>query len=165
MELTASSSNTLKVNTKKGAVLINPDSSEEAKIIILDDDADDISSKFPDSLVIYGPGEYEASGIMVKGKRADDKTMYEIDSGEGKILHALSTSISKVSTEDDFDAVVVRAISPVEEANLSSLSSKLVVVYGDISNIADSVKENKVNKINLRKLDDIASNVVFLEKK
>lgn len=165
MELTSPGAKTLKVNSKKGAVLFDPEYSDDCKIVISEDDAPDVSQKFQDTLVIYGPGEFEVGGIMVKGTRNDDKTMYEVDTGEGKMLHALSTSISKLSTEDEYDVVVVRAVSKVEEADLSSLSSKLVVVYGPEENVGDSLKTNKINKVSLKKLEDITTNVVYLEKK
>jgi hypothetical protein len=165
MELTAPSSLTLKITSKKGIVLVNPSFVDEAAIVIIDDNAPDISEKYPETLVIYGPGEFESSGIMIKGTRPESDTMYVIDTGEGKILHAISTSIAKLSDEDDYDVVVIRAVSPVEEAELSALSSKLVVVYGDSENIPQAIKENTVNKINLRKKDELTSNVVYLEKK
>ena len=165
MELSAPSSLTLKIASKKGIVLVNPSFTDTATIVLIDDNALDISEKYPDSLVIYGPGEFEASGIMIKGTRSEKDTMYVIDTGEGKVLHAISTSIQKLSDEDDYDVVVVRAVSPVEEASLSSLSSKLVVVYGDSENIPQTVKDNTVNKINLKKKDELNSNVVYLEKK
>ena len=165
MELTAPNGATLKINSKKGNVLINPEFTDDAKIVIIDDGAPDISSKYSDSLVIYGPGEYEANGIMVKGTRGEDKTMYVIDTGEGKILHVLSSSSSKLSNEDEFDLVVVKAVAPVEEADLTSLSSKLVVVYGDEQNIAPVIRENRTNKVNLKKSEDITTNVGNLEKR
>lgn len=166
MELSAPSSNTLKITSKKGVVLVNPSFTDTtATIVLIDDNALDISDKYPDSLVIYGPGEFESSGIMIKGTRSEKDTMYVIDTGEGKVLHALSTSIQKLSDEDDYDVVVVRAVSSVEEASLSSLSSKLVVVYGDSENIPQTVKDNTVNKINLKKKDELTSNVVYLERK
>lgn len=165
MELTSPAGTSLKINSKKGSVIINPDTTDDAKIVIIDDDAPDISNKFPDTLVIFGPGEFEVGGIMVKGTRQEGNTTYEIDAEEGKVLHVLSNSISKLSTEDEYEAVIVKALTSLEESDVSSLSSKLVVVYGDPQNISDSLKQNKVNKINLRKRDEITTNVVYLEKK
>ncbi len=81
------------------------------------------------------------------------------------MLHALSTSTSKLSADDDYDVVVVKAVTPVEEADLSSLSSKLVVVYGDDVNIGDTLKSQRINKINLKKRDEIPTNVFYLDKK
>lgn len=165
MEITSPGGTTLKIVSKKGTILINPDSIDDAKIVIIDDDAPDISKNYPDTLVIYGPGEFEVGGIMVKGTRQEGNTTYEIDAEEGKILHALSSSISKISTEDEYEAVIVKALAPLEESDVSSLSSRLVIVYGEPQNIPESLKQNKINKINLRKRDDITTNVVYLEKK
>lgn len=165
MELSVPQFNTLKINTKKGYILIDPDSSEDAKIIILSDNSTTDITQTVDNLVIFGPGDYEASGILIKGTRPENETMYSIDTGEGRALVVLSTATSKVADEDDIDVVIVKAITPVEEATLAALSTKLVVVYGDEANIPDNLKSGKVSKINLKKLDELTSNVVYLERK
>ena len=165
MELTSPQTGTLKINTKKGYVLIDPDTSDEAKIVILSDNSEKDVIQTESNLVIYGPGDYEASGILIKGSRPENETMYSIDTGEGRGLFVLSSSISKLPDEDDIDVVMVKAIGPVEEANLAALSTKLVVVYGDEANIPDTLKASKVNKINLKKPEELTSNVVYLEKK
>ena len=165
MELTTPSTTTLKIASKRGVILINPSVFDTATIVIIDDNHPDVSEKYPDSLIIYGPGEFESSGIMIKGTRSEMKTMYVIDTGEGKILHTISTSISKLTDEDDYDVVAIKAVAPVEEAALSSITSKLVVIYGESENIPQSLKDNAVSKINLKKKDELMSNVVYLEKK
>lgn len=165
MELSSPVQNTLRINSKKGYVLVDPDSAEEAKVIILSDSSTQNIQQTEENLVIYGPGDFEASGILIKGSRPEDETMYSIDTTEGRVLVVQSTSIAKLADEDDYDAVAVKAVSPVDEAALTAISSKLVVVYGEPANIPDAVKINKVNKINIRKLDDLTSNVVYLEKK
>lgn len=165
MELTTPQKNTLKINSKRGYILVDPDSSEDAKIIIQNDNDAPVIEQTSDNLVIYGPGDFESSGILIKGSRLDGGVSYSIDADDNRVLLAKSTSISKLTDEDDYDAVVVKAVEPVEESALSAISTKLVVVYGDENNIPDAIKQNKVNKINLRKTDDLGSNVIYLEKK
>ncbi len=165
MELTVPQLVTLKINTRKGYILVDPDAGEEAKVVILSDGSDKDIVQTPENLVIFGPGDFEASGILIKGTRNDYETMYSLDAGEGRVLVVQSTSISKLADEDDYDAVIVKVVSPVEEAALSAISSKLIVVYGDPEFIPEATKANKVNKINLKKIEDLSSNVVYLEKK
>lgn len=165
MELTSPILNTLKINSKKGYILIDPDSSEDAKIIVLSDGSTMDIAQTPDNLVIFGPGDFEASGILIKGTRQDSETIYSIDTGDGRALLASSTSISKLTDEDDYDAVIIKAVAPVTESDLSSISSQLVVVYGDEANIPETVKTSRFPKINLRKKEELGSNLVYLEKK
>lgn len=165
MELTSPRLNTLKINSKKGYILVDPDAAEDAKVIILSDDSEQDIPQTTERLVIYGPGDFEASGILIKGTRNDNQTMYSIDTGEGRILVASSTSISKLADEDDYDIVAVKAVGPIEESAISSLSSNLVVVYGDEVNIPDSLKDKRVPKVNNKKKEELESNVVYLEKK
>lgn len=165
MELSSPVLNTLKVGTKNGYLLVDPDSSEDAKVIILSDDSNKEIIQGDDNLVVYGPGDFEASGILIKGNRIDDNTLYSIDADEGKLLIVSSMALTKLSDEDEYDAVVVKAIGPVEEAALSAISSKLVVVFGDPSFIPETIKSNKSTKLNLKKLGELPSNVVYLERK
>jgi hypothetical protein len=165
MELTSPTLNTLKINSKKGYLLVDPDTSEDAKIVILSDGNNKNITQTNENLVIYGPGDFEASGVLIKGTRNDSETIYSIDTGEGRILLALSTSISKLAGEEEYDAVVVKAITPVEEALLSSLSAKFVIVYGDVANVPEAIRNNKSTKLNLKKKDDFENNIVYLEKK
>ncbi len=165
MELTVPQLTTLKINTKKGYILVDPDAGEDAKVVILSDNSDKDIVQTPENLVIYGPGDFEASGILIKGTRNDFETMYSLDAGEGRVLVVQSTSISKLADEDDYDAVIVKAISNVDDAALSAISSKLVVVYGDPEFVPETVKANKFNKLNLKKIEELTSNVVYLEKK
>lgn len=163
MELTLPYQQTLKITGKKGYVLFNPQSAEDAKIVILDESSDiDFDS---DVLCIYGPGEFEAGGIVVKGTRGEFSTRYDIDNDEGRALHVLSDSIAKLSDEEDFDVVIVKAIAPIEEAQLSAISTGLVVVYGEEVNIPEKIKENKVSKVAIRKKDELPGNIVYLVKK
>lgn len=165
MELTSPRQNTLKINSKKGYILVDPDASEDAKIIILTDGSDDIIPQTPENLVIYGPGDFEASGILIKGTRPESETMYSIDSGDGRVLIVSSSSISKLTDVDDYDAIIVKAVGEVGDSTLAALSTQLVVVYGDEAFIPASLKEGKLNKINLKKKEELTTNVVYLEKK
>lgn len=165
MELTSPQVNTLKINTKKGYILVDPLTSDEAKVVILSDNSEADISQTPDNLVIYGPGDFEASGILIKGTRGDGETIYSIDAEDGKVLFATSSSISKLTDEDDYSAVIVKAVDKISESALDSLSTGLVIVYGDQSFIPPTMLASKTNKINLKKIEDLGSNVVYLEKK
>lgn len=165
MELTSPSTNILKISSKKGYVLVDSDITDEAAIVVLSDNNTQGVKSEDGALIIQGPGEYEAKGIVVKGSRPDEDTTYIVDSGESTALLVSSSSIAKLSDEDDYDVVIVKADVPIDEAKLASLSSGLIVVYGDSNNIPEKVKETKSSKINLKKKEELGSNIVYLEKK
>lgn len=165
MELNSPQLNVLKLNSKKGYVLIDPDTSEDARVVIFNDGCDKELIQTDENLIIYGPGDFETAGILIKGTRPDNVTMYTIDTGEGRVLVAQSSSIEKLADEDEYDAVIIKAVTAVDEAALAALSSKLVVVYGDEANVPEVIKANRVAKINLKKKEELTSNVVYLEKK
>lgn len=165
MELTSPILNTLKITSKKGYLLVDPESGDEAKIVILSDNSEKDIVQDANNLVIFGPGDYEASGILIKGTRPESETMYSIDTGDGRMLLVSSNSIAKLADADDFDVIVVKAVNEISESALAALTSKLVVVYGDESFIPEPLRANKVSKINPRKREEMETNVVYLEKK
>jgi len=165
MELTSPTSSTLKISSKRGYILVDPETSEDAKVVILSDGSEKEINQTADNLVIFGPGDFEGSGILIKGTRPETETMYSIDTGEGRALLVSASSISKLTDVDEYDVVIVKATALVEEAVLAALSSKRVVVYGDQSFIPETLLATKTNKINLKKQEELTSNVVYLEKK
>lgn len=165
MELTSPQQSVLKINSKKGYILVDPEATEEARIVILSDSSSKEFQQTEENLIIYGPGDFEAGGILIKGVRNDSETIYSIDTGEGRVLLVQSTSLSKLADEDEYDAVIIKTVSPIEESVLSAISSNTVVVYGDAANIPEVIKTQRTSKLNLKKKDELTSNIVFLEKK
>lgn len=162
MELTRPSQNTLRIASKKGDVYVNPEPSDSPTIALVNDGAKFTLSD--DYLTIYGPGEFESKGIVVKGSRPDKDTMYIVDTDEGKALYVQASAIDKLSDEE-VDVVVINANVPIEESKLASLSSSLIVVFGEDANIPEKVKEHSVTKLNLKKKEELGSNIVYLAKK
>lgn len=155
----------LKIKTQKGDIFVGNESTDTPKIVILEDNTV-LNTKYPeDTLVIYGPGDFEASGILIKGTRTERSTMYTIESNDGtRVLYVVSDSISNLSEENDYQAIIVKATGPVTDTDLSSLSSSLVVVFGEEKNIPETFKVSKINKVNLKKKDEAIGNLVYLSK-
>jgi len=164
MDLTRVSENTVRLAFKKGVVLLDPDTFPDAVIAIVTDDAGKYETT-EDTLIIEGPGEYETKGIVVKGSRAEGAVVYELDSGEGKIMFAQSTSLAKLADEDEFDAVLIKVVEELDEAKVTSLSSGLTIIYGPAEFVPAKIRENTVTKINLKKKEELGANIVYLAKK
>ena len=164
MELQRITATTIKISSKKGIVLIDPDTTPDSAIAIMSEEEGNYETT-DDTLIIEGAGEYEAKGISVKGVRIADTLSYEIDTEDSKLLFALSTSLEKLVDKDEFDGVLIKVVNALDEGKLAAVTSGLVILYGDEANIPDSLKQNKVSKVNLRKKEELPGNIIFLDKK
>lgn len=164
MDLTRFGAQSVRLSLKKGSVTIDSDTTPDSAIAIMTEEVGKYDTT-DDVLIVEGPGEYESKGIVVKGSRVEGVTVYEIDSGDGKIMFALSSCLSKLSDEDEFDAVLIKAVDELDEAKIASLSSGLTIVYGDEALVPAKIKETTVYKINLKKKEELGANIVYLAKK
>lgn len=164
MELQRTANSTIKISSKKGIVLIDPDATPDAAIAIMSEEVGNFDTT-DETLIIEGAGEYEAKGISVKGVRIADTLSYEIDTEESKLLFALSSSLEKLADKDEFDGVLVKVVGPLDEGKLAAVTSGLVILYGDEANIPDNLKANRVSKVNLKKKEELPGNIIFLDKK
>lgn len=164
MELQRIAQNTIRISSKKGIILIDADLPPDASVVIMTND-EFIYPTTDDTLIIEGAGEYEAKGIVVKGIAVAGVTTFEIDTEDSKLLFARSASLEKLSDKDEFDCVLIKVESMLDEGKLAAVTSGLVVLYGDEANIPDSLKEHRVSKVNLKKKEELPGNILFLEKK
>ena len=124
MELQRITATTIKISSKKGIVLIDPDTTPDAAIAIMTEDEGNYDTT-DDTLIIEGAGEYEAKGISVKGVRIADTLSYEIDTEDSKLLFALSTSLEKLVDKDEFDGVLIKVVNALDEGNWQLLQAVL----------------------------------------
>lgn len=164
MELQCITGTTIKISSKKGIILIDPDTTPEAAIAIMTQEEGSYETT-NETLIIEGAGEYEAKGIVVKGIRVGQTPSYEIDTEDGKLLFALSSSLEKLTDEDEFDGVLIKVVDALDEGKLAAVTSGLIILYGDEANIPDGLKEHRVSKVNLKKKEELPGNILFLEKK
>ena len=160
MEVIYLSNSSVKVKTKQAVFIVNPDTKVDGDVVLL---TTGVRNEFGDKLVIYAPGEYEISGVSIKGERLGEGIVYELLEEQQKILLGPIKSITDVKDQEGYAASVVYADSKFDENALASLSSEIVVVYGPEDMISlDSQTVKKVDKINLKKIDELKGFVVYL---
>lgn len=162
MEVVYLSDSNVKIKTKQAVFVVNPDTKVDGDVVLL---TTGVRKEFGDKLVIYAPGEYEISGVSIKGERLGDGMVYELLEEQQKILLGPIKSITDVKDQEGYTASVVYADDKFDENALASLSSEVVAVYGREEMISlDPQTIKRVDKINLKKIDELKGFVAYLSK-
>lgn len=162
MELIFASRDSIKIKTKLATFIVDPSEKSDGDILVFTS----FTSKPYDreKVVIEGPGEYEISGVYIKGEVVEGGILYEFINDAKKIIVTPSENLKNLDAEG-CSAAVVHSTTKLEEKDLETLSSDLVVVYGDSQNIAVAEQSlKKVDKVNLKKIDELKGFIVYLTK-
>ncbi len=165
MDVSIIKDSSLRIKGNKTAIVIDPlPLKVEAQIAIVTGSSSDISFEKVEGLklIIEGPGEYEVGGVSVVVKRIKDDLCFDIVENS-KILFILSSAISKISQEEDYDAVIIKVNSKLTEDMFSAINSRLYILYGDM-NLATLKSENveKTNRVSLKKAADTSEKIIIL---
>lgn len=162
MEVVYVNDSSIKIKTKQIVFAINPQGKVDGDVVLL---TTGIRSEFGDKLVIYAPGEYEVSGVSIKGERYGDGIVYELLEEQQKILLGSCKNIVEVKDQEGYTASIVYADSKLDENALAPLSSEIIIVYGPKEMVTlDPQTIKRIDKVNLKKIDDLKGFVVCLGK-
>lgn len=155
----------VKIKTKTVTIALGAEAPDAEVEIKMGDDSKYFEKSEGEKLVIKGPGDYEVRGVTISGERLDEDTIYRINDGQYTIVVTNSTSAAKIEIEEDENvgAVVLRLNSKFDEGVAGPLSTSLMILYGEEAN-APQKSLVKKDKVNLKKRDELESNIVFLSK-
>ena len=163
MEVIALGPQSIKIKGKNATFVVNPSGKVDSEVVILTQRADSYS-QYGDNLVIDGPGDYEVSGVSIKGEATNGKVSYTfLEENQGFLLLA-SNAAAKDKEAEDLAATILMMDDKADNV-LSTLASQLVIVCGS-DEFLPSEKETlkKADKINLKKIEDYKGFVVHLSK-
>lgn len=161
MEISKSGENSIKIKTKTVTIVTDPKDETPAEVIIFTTPNFSYTPAFPTKLVITGAGEYEVGGVAIKGEQHGQETLFKIYD-QSKIMLLPSTLAVKTKGEDDFDALIMKINQKVDKNLLSVSGSDTLVLYGNEGEIPEGSEVKKMNKINLKKKEDITGFVIYL---
>ncbi len=157
MEIQYLGDKSVKVKTKNTSIAINPDKKIDGDFVMLTEKPVDYT-QFEGKLVIDGPGEYEVSGVLIKGEKVEGGYAYDMTDENQTVLVVPTDEALKTRETEGYVATVVLSNSSEE---LPPINSEIaIVVSGNAS--GESVKA--VEKINLKKLDEYKGFLVHLTK-
>lgn len=164
MEISKLNGISVKIKGKLASIIIDPLGKAEAEIVIATQDLDSLELSKVEGvrLVISGPGEYEVGGISISSKQLKTGVSYLIlDSA--KILFITSNELNEISDDEEFDAVLIKVVSPFSEDALGPIHTKCTVLYGNTELAAiKSEDSERATKINLKKTAEIQGKIFIL---
>ncbi len=116
------------------------------------------SSESSDSFFIEGPGEYEVSGVRIKGTREGEGVMYEITDDPITVFITNTQGLKSLKGVDEGTILVVENNGDITKDELTALDAYLTLVYGEP--IIDS-SFPEIEKVNLRKLEETKGIVIL----
>jgi hypothetical protein len=166
MEISRLSDTSVKIKTKTAVLVVDPDVKTEAEVVLHITPFETGESLVTnEKIVIDGPGDYEVMDVAITGVSYGDFMGYSIDDGATKVLITPSHAIDKVKDEEGYSALIVKAVAAVDIEKITSFGPDICIVLGDpmlLDHIADT---KKMQKINVRKIDEsLKGQVVVLQK-
>lgn len=153
----------LKIKTKEVTFLAPPFGKIDCDVILSFSQKDIPET---DKMALYGPGEYEISGVSIKGINENGTLLYSISEDTQKILLGGTTaSLTDMKDTEGYTVAIVRVDAKVTENLLSGVSSEIVVLYGDSAEEGlDPTTIKKTDKINLKKIEELKGFTVVLSR-
>lgn len=166
MEISKLGDTGLRIKTKNTAIAVDPGTKVDAEIVIIIDRASSANIVIGDDtkLVVDGPGEHEVSGILITGEKVGKDVMYRLDDESIGLILASSTIAAVAKEEEGEQALLVKAIEPMQADTLNSYVQDVCIVFGSSDNVPNGDSIKRVPKVNLRKLEDLKGSLVVLAK-
>lgn len=135
MEIAIVNGNSLKIKGKKVSIAVDTaDKINTPAVILLNLPQDKLSAKNPETLFIYGPGEYEVGGAKISGLRSAGGMVYTIFVDGIGILLGSITSLEKLQHKlNEHNIVISYADIMANSSFVTSLASNAVIFYGSHS--------------------------------
>ena len=163
MEVSKIGKKGVKIRTKNASFLVNPEGKIDGDVVILTQKPQ-VYSDYNGAIVIDGPGEYEVSGVSIKGEAIDGSVLFDFLADSQRLLMLPTASISKSEEAQDYTATVV-FLDENSKDTISQISSGVVIVVGDADRIfKDKTSLKKIDKVNLKKIDEYKGFIVHLSK-
>lgn len=164
MEISKIGESSIKIKGKNASIVIDPTSKVDAQIVIVTKPEDTLALDKVEGvrLVISGPGEYEAGGVSVTGKKVSGGMTYQIQESN-KIIFSTAASVSGIPDDEEFDCLIVEVTGAFKEDTLSSINRKCTVLFGDLA-LVDLKSENheQAAKISLKKSAEVLGKIFLL---
>lgn len=164
MEVQRVSDTSFKVKSKNATFLIDPAAGKtDSEILVFTSPPQDYSA-LPKTLVISGPGEYEVSGVSIKGENHNLKTAYDFLEENQKVLIALASSISDIKELEEYGAIIILADQALGDTLGEIAAEVIIIVSSDEFLPQDKTNLQKVEKINLKKMEEYKGFILHLSK-
>lgn len=163
MEVQRVSDSSVRIKSKNSSFLINSTGKNESENLVFTSAPSDYSI-LSAPVIISGSGEYETAGVSIKGEKHGEKFSYIFLEENQNILVVLASSLPEIKEIEEGTIIVVIADQALGEA-LSELAAELIIVAASPEFLpADTSTFKKIEKVNLKKTEELKGFVVHLSK-
>ncbi len=164
MEVQRVSDTSFKIKSKNASFLIDPSAGKtDSEILVFTSPPKDYSV-LPQTLVISGPGEYEVSGVSIKGENHNKKCAYDFLEENQKILVAAASSVTDIKELEEYGAIIIIADQALGDTLGEIAAEVIIIVSSDEFLPQDKANIQKVEKINLKKMEEYKGFILHLTK-
>lgn len=162
MDIVRVSDTSVKIKSKSASFLFNPDKKVEDEVVMLTQKPQDYS-RYNGKIVIDAPGEYEISGVSIKGETGEKGISFDIFEDGQRLLVLSNPEVISTRDTEDADAVVVFLDGGGDA--LSKITSSIVAVVGSDEGLpVDRSNIKKADKISLKKAEEFKGFIVHLSR-
>ncbi|MDO8620754.1 MAG: hypothetical protein Q7R31_00495 [Candidatus Levybacteria bacterium] len=137
MDIAIVNESSIKIRGKHVGFIIDPPIdgpkiSADGVIYLSNDLPVDVSRVEEYRVIIKGPGEYQVSGAMITGVKADKEYVYKIVLDDVQILVAKASDISKFKGDmDSSEVLILNVNSEIEASVITNMEPRVVILYGE----------------------------------
>lgn len=155
MEIQKVGKNSVKIKAKNVSFVTNTFASGDSIPIFFTPNNEESSDQF----FIEGTGEYEVSGVRIKGLREGEGILYELTDDPITLKLLNSKALKTLKDVDEGTILLVESNSDLTREIIDSHDPYLTILYGEVFPEGTSYPE--VEKINLRKLEELKGVVIL----
>ncbi len=164
MEVISLTGDGIRIKTKKTTLLVDPSANPDNEVVLFTSSTAHSGLLEKDVLAIHGAGEYEVQGVSIKGENVGDSVIYTLIADNEKILLFPSSAVKQIKDIEDFDAILIHAVEPLEEPTLSFFSAVTPIIFGESSLFPEGYAVKKLPKVNISKREEVEESAIYLAK-
>ncbi len=142
----------LRLKGKKVIFIIDPSlpmAKANADAILITGAVFDTSKVVDYRVVVNGAGDYEIAGVKINGHKIENGSVYRLSIDNLSVIAGKASDISKLGEKvGTSDIIMLNTTNDFNESQITSLSPKIVVIYGDN-------KDNCAKKLGIQNLSTV----------
>ncbi len=149
MEIALVAHNSIRIKEKQTSFIIDPQEKVAASgVLLLKGDITNVKVE-EESVLVFGPGEYEIGGIKLSGIRSDNDLLYSLNVAGVAVIIGEVKALEKMQQKLKEHNIVVALCNEVSNASfLTTLATNVIMFYGEkATEVSQSLSKENVKTV------------------
>jgi hypothetical protein len=149
MEVALLAHNSIRIKEKQTSFVVDPQEKVSANgILLVKGNVTSVQIE-DDSVLVYGPGEYEIGGIKLSGLRSENDVLYSLTIGGMAVIVGEIKALEKMQQKLKEHNVVIALCNEVSNASfLTTLATNVIMFYGEkAAEVGQSLSRENVKTV------------------